>query len=88
MRGKPKPRPTARALSRVGASLVSQHRIVATRRWLRVSPVPGFRTHAADPVDSPVAAPAVEEQPPELSLKFALRLQEFHPQALRLSSEP
>jgi hypothetical protein len=31
---------------------------------------------------APVAAPAMEQDVPELSLKLGLRLQELHPQAL------
>jgi hypothetical protein len=39
-------------------------------------PVTGLGTHAADPVNPSVAAPALEQDVPELSLKFALRLKE------------
>jgi hypothetical protein len=52
------------------------------RCWLGMCPVTGLGTHAADPVNPSVAAPALEQDVPELSLKFALRLKELHPQLL------
>jgi hypothetical protein len=53
------------------------------RRWLRMRPMPGLGSHAADPVHPPVAAPAVEEEPPELALQLCFRLEELDPETLR-----
>jgi hypothetical protein len=39
----------------------------------------GFSANARHPMHSPVAAPAVEQQPAELALQFGFGLQEFHP---------
>jgi hypothetical protein len=39
-------------------------------------------------MNSSVAAPAVEEKPPKLALKFGLRLEELYAEALRVGGEP
>jgi excisionase family DNA binding protein len=56
-------------------------------RRLRVRPMPWLRSDPGDPMHAPVAAPAMEQDVPELSLKLGLRLQELHPQALGCGDE-
>jgi hypothetical protein len=38
-------------------------------------------------MEAAVASAAMEEEPPELPLQLALRLEQFHPQALRDGDE-
>jgi hypothetical protein len=49
--------------------------------------MPGLRAHTTDPVDPPVATPAIEDDVAQLPLEFALRLEQLHPEALRGSDE-
>jgi len=53
------------------------------RRRLRVRPMAGLRTDTQDPVHPPIAAASVQDEPGQLPLLLAFRLQQFHAEALR-----
>jgi len=64
---------------------LSEIGLVVVWRRLRVRRVPRLRPDPWDPMHLSVAPPAGEQDAAKFSLKFRLRLKQFHSQAIRRS---